>query len=241
MVSICMSYYNRKEQLLKTLESIKQSAVKDYEIIIVDDCSSEDQRLEDIEGINLIRVEKEDKTWVNPSIPYNMAFKQAQGDLVIIQNPECMHVGDVLSHAVENTKKYNYLAFACLSWDKSEFDPNLVPSIQYASPGQCALGWYHHSLYNSRPYHFCSAILKTNLDRLKGFDERLANGLCYDDDDFVRRIQKLGLSIKNINTPYVVHQWHDSGHIYQSNSHALFLDNQKLYGEILSGQVESWS
>jgi glycosyltransferase involved in cell wall biosynthesis len=241
MISICMSYYNRKPQLLKTLESIKQSAYTDYEVIILDDGSADDHRLEDVEGIQLIRIEPEDKSWVNPSVPYNITFSKAKGDIVIIQNPECMHAGDILSYTVENLRKYNYLAFGCLSWDQTEIDLEKVPSITYPSPGQCMLGWYHHSKINCRPYHFCSAIMKSNLDKLRGFDERLAKGLCYDDDDFVRRIQKLGLSIKNIDTPYVIHQWHNSEHIYQTDSHSLFLDNQKLYGQILSGELPSWS
>jgi len=48
MISIAMGYKNRKDLLLRTLESFRKSAVKDYEVILVDDASRDDQRLEDI-------------------------------------------------------------------------------------------------------------------------------------------------------------------------------------------------
>lgn len=45
-LSIVMAYFNRKEQLIMTLESLKKSNYLNKEIIIVDDNSREDQRVE---------------------------------------------------------------------------------------------------------------------------------------------------------------------------------------------------
>jgi hypothetical protein len=131
----------------------------------------------------LIQIHPEDKYWLYPCVPYNMAFAMAKGDIIIIQNPECMHFGDILTYTENNLKKYSYLAFSCLSWDQTPIDLDRAPSISHMAGGQGNLGWYNHSSICPRPYHFCSAIHKSNLDLLKGFDERLAKGLCYDDDD----------------------------------------------------------
>lgn len=239
MISICMAYYNRRDQLAKTIESIKASN-EEYEIILVDDGSEPNQALIDIDspGYRSISSPK-DKTWVNPCIAYNKAISHAKGDIIIIQNPECMHVGNVLKYVKDNLKKYQYMAFSCLSWDQSEYNPNEI--INYPAGGQCQKGWYHHPVYNNRPYHFCCALHKENLNKLKGFDERFKDGPCYDDDDLVRRVQKLGLQIVSPTEPFVVHQWHESGHIYQADSHQRFLNNQQIYNDIISGRLESWS
>ena len=107
MISIVSAYYNRKDLLINTLESLKNSEVKDYEYIVVDDVSSDEHRIEDLQelypNLKVIRINKEDKWWVNPCIPYNIGFKQIKGDIVIIQNPECKHMGDIMKEALKIT------------------------------------------------------------------------------------------------------------------------------------------
>jgi glycosyltransferase involved in cell wall biosynthesis len=246
-----MGYYNRKEQIFKTVQSIADSVEKgEVELVIIDDGSSVEQQLSIPElvqysnlkfNITLQNFKTEEKTWVNPCIAYNKAISLAQGDIIMLQNPECMHVGNVLKYVKENLKKYQYMAFSCLSWDQSEFNLEAAKAVNFPAAGQCQLGWYHHPTYNNRPFHFCCALHKENLTKLRGFDERFKDGPCYDDVDFVRRVQTLGLQIVSPTDPFVVHQWHESGHIYQSDSHQRFLNNQKIYGDILSGALPSWS
>jgi GT2 family glycosyltransferase len=50
--------------------------------------------------------------------------------------------------------------------------------------------------------------MKTDLDKVGGFDERYAKGISYDDDDFLYRVNDKGLSIKIVNDPFVIHQYH---------------------------------
>ena len=45
--------------------------------------------------------------------------------------------------------------------------------------------------------------------KLNGFDERLANGVAYEDNMFLHQIHNLGLRIDFIDDPMVYHQWHD--------------------------------
>jgi glycosyltransferase involved in cell wall biosynthesis len=46
MISIVMSYYNRRQLLFNTLHSIKESKCKSFEVVIVDDAS--DDKIDDI-------------------------------------------------------------------------------------------------------------------------------------------------------------------------------------------------
>jgi hypothetical protein len=59
--------------------------------------------------------------------------------------------------------------------------------------------------------HFCTAITTTNLKKLNGFDERLKDGIAYEDNVFVHQIKNLGLRIDIPDRPMVFHQWHYSG------------------------------
>ena len=110
MISIVMAYYNRQAQLGYTLKTINRSAYKDVEIVIVDDFSAEDEQPELIckqfpeLNFNIIHMRDlvEKKSYCNPCIPYNTGFRASQGDKIIIQNPECCHIGDVISYTAEH-------------------------------------------------------------------------------------------------------------------------------------------
>jgi GT2 family glycosyltransferase len=71
-------------------------------------------------------------------------------------------------------------------------------------------GWFNHYVYRPKNYHWISAIHSSNLHKLNGFDERYADGLQFDDDEFLRRIARLGLDIRMVIEPslFGVHQYH---------------------------------
>lgn len=221
MISVIMAYYNRKSLLLNTLNSIKGEC----EIIVVDDASDDEHQLRDIKGIKLIEIKKEEKTWVNSCMAFNRGFNVASGDIIIIQNPECEHAGDIINYTLNNITDNNYLSFGCYSLPKTNNKTiiNKCVSIEGDS------GWYNHSIYRPYGYHFCSAITKKNLDELGGFDERFANGIDFEDNDILNRIKRKGLEVKIIDSPFVYHQYH-----YNSTHFKNKPSNKKLYDLIVS-------
>jgi mannosyltransferase OCH1-like enzyme/GT2 family glycosyltransferase len=208
-ISIVAAFYNRQALLDKTIESIKASSVKDYEFILVDDAS--DVPLV-CEGARIIRVEKKDKWYTCSSVAFNMGLREATGDVIIIQNPECYHVGDILSYVEKNIQPNVYLSFGCYAIKAEEtvaFHNGVMPILQNRIfTGSDRNGWYNHTRYRPVAYHFCSAILRKDLDRMGGFDERYARGVAFDDDDLIRRIRNRGMVVKIIDDPYVIHQYH---------------------------------
>lgn len=219
MISIVMTYYNRKTQLIATLKSIRKSSFRDYEIIIVDDASSSNERLDDIKDIfnfRLIRIEKQDKWYCNCCIPFNIGISQAKGDIIVLQNPECLHVGDVLSFIQANLTVSTYLAIStyALDKDRSSYVRNRVDNIRLyinnlpQEEYRRKVGWYNHPTYNPTYYHFCSAISASNMRILGGFDERYAHGVAYDDNELVERITRLNLQKIIPTEVFVIHQWH---------------------------------
>lgn len=271
-LSIVTAYYNRKNLFLETLDSIEKSRHRfEIELIVVDDASDEEHRLENIIDnysfpIKLIRQEQKDKWYCNPCIPYNMGFREVSSDLVLIQNPECYHVGDVIDYALQHTDDDNYVAFAAYALDEAqtnELATGISPSYsnEISNEGNVR-GWYNHSVLNPRPLHFASCITKKNLDELGGFDAAYAEGIGFDDDEFLYRIKDKGLRVDISDTPFVFHQCHykedsfekqaqqDQGKLYKN--HALYFEHtlrnykpkivgfSQLHNELKLGNLENW-
>jgi glycosyltransferase involved in cell wall biosynthesis len=251
-ISIVMAYFNRVNQIKNTLRSILESIHKsEVEVVIVDDASRDDHRLESIVcdfdlNIKLIRIEPSDKKWVNACVPFNIGFKNASGDLIIFQNPECIHVGDIISISRNLIRSNLYLNFGCYSTDKvtseklaslTKFDINCVRSILDPMVNRAAItdgenAWYNHPTYRPSGFHFCSAILRDDLIDLGGFDERYSQGVAYDDNDLIARIQRKKMDVTMTFEPFVIHQFHETAPFNKNEN--LILQNKLLFEDMLA-------
>ena len=218
-------------------------------VIIVDDCSDPDQRLDDISNnynfnIKVLRIDPEKKNWYNPCVTYNYGFIHLEADdndVVIIQNPECTHNGDILNHSLTTTTHLNYLVYNCASLNEKQtnqyintgdFGPSLSPdpaSDPNSYDGQVT--WYVHSKFRPKYYHFCSSITYKNLKKLNGFDIRFKSGHGFDDDEFSLRVSRLNLDRQFISKPFVYHLWHERTPL--TNFTKLY-KNRDLYYNILN-------
>ena len=208
-LTIVTTYFNREKQLLKTLYSFQQYNY-DFDIVIVDDNSPEDIQLPELPfEVTILKLKS--KTWINPSpVAFNIGFNyalKANPDIIIIQNAECYHMGNVVGYAIKNVSASNYITFACYSLGKDQnIDLKILNSIGASGNGDSA--WYNHSKYRPVALHFCTAISAENLKRVNGFDERLSMGIGYEDDLFIHQIRMLKLKIEIIDDPFVFHQYH---------------------------------
>lgn len=239
-----MAYYNRLSLLRYTLKTFLQSKETDYEIIIVDDFSDPEH-----DPIHLVyefpmlpikvfklsaRYEKAE--WCNPCVPYNIGFRYSLGDKIIIQNPECCHVGDVISYVNENLTDSDYLSFHCYACTEADL-PILHSGRQIEMPNikdeWFWSGWYNHKEYRPAAFHFASAITRNNLKKLNGFDEKFAHGIGYDDNEFIIRVNRLGLQTKFVEEPMVIHQFHAKIHSFTPDK----ANNEIFYKETKSNKA----
>lgn len=228
MISVVIAYYNRKPQLEVALRTI------DCEnIIIVDDASDEK-----LVGDGVINISKEEKYWLSDgTIPYNRGIARALeigSDIIILQNAECYHVGDVIKYALENTTDDNYISFPCFSLSK---DADLIDAMK--ENNRAVLhngdnGWYNHKEYRPNGYMFCASITANTLRKMNGFDERFSHGVAMADADFVRRLGVMGIKIEIPDAPFVVHQWHYDD-IDPYSIDGMYKRNQDLHKELSEG------
>lgn len=237
-----MAYYNRLDLLRHSLKTFASSSVTDFEVVVVDDFSDPNHSpiilkkefpLINLKIINMAEIVS-DKYYCNPCVPFNEGFRQSCGDMIIIQNPECCHYGDVLEYVVNNLTDDNYLCFNCFAsshkqlTELHEQGTIEVNNAQEINPGgNC---WYVHSQHRPIAWHFTSAISRHNLKQLNGFDERLAFGRCSDDVEFLYRVNHLDLNIQFIESPFVIHQWHPRD--------AATIDDNRLQNTILSFEIK---
>jgi GT2 family glycosyltransferase len=228
-VSIVMTYFERKNQLLNTIKSFSMHGYEGVEVLIIDDGSVEEPvTFEELFllapklDIRVIRIDAAKKNYFNACIPFNMGFAQARGKIIIIQNAECIHIGDVVSYCRKNLDDSKYFSFGCFSIDqeamiqisnKEKFDRIFLEKYISRNKGVTVdgeNGWYNHSVFRPVAYHFTAALTKHNLDLLKGFDIRYANGIGYDDNEILERIRRSEMKIGIIDDVTVLHQWHYS-------------------------------
>lgn len=215
-ICIVVTYFQRQFQLNKTLLSIGKSSHKDFEVIIVDDCSPDDIILPDVNfAVTVIKMK--DKTWTNPEPAYNTGIIEAlkgNPDIVILQNAECYHSGDILTN-VQRITSENYISYGCycLNEETTFKEHNISEIVQSSNIGAVdnfQNAWYNHPVFRPVGYDFCSAITADNLRKLNGYDERFSSGCAYGDDYLIERVKMLELKIEITEYPFVVHQWHYS-------------------------------
>lgn len=192
--SILFPYYSRPE-IKYALDSFKKLYQRtDYEIIIIEDTKNigvlHDELLSIVKNFNMqIKIIQDTKVSYNSASKYNVGAAHATGEILILSNPETIHMGDVLGSLDEHAHFPGfYYIFDCASLDKN---------LDF-------LQWYQHRTIN-RMYHFCSAIAKQDFP---GFNEDFCNGIAYEDDSFISRIKQLGFLIHTIEDPIVGHVDH---------------------------------
>lgn len=246
-ISIVMAYHDRKELLTKTLESLDNNEHNNLEVIVVDDASSDKHRVEHLQKIfkflKVFRIDPDKKTWMNPCIPNNIGFHLATGDVVVIQNPECLHFGDILSDIHSRWEPNKYLVYGCYALDQQKTNmlgtiagndmtsiKNLIePTNDVHLDASVEMNrWYQHSKYSPRCFNFCTAIGKADLDALGGFDDAFAEGIGFDDTEFIDRVVKKGMDVIMFDTPTVIHQWHPYTN-YSGKNWSLHMKNKDIY------------
>jgi glycosyltransferase involved in cell wall biosynthesis len=250
-VSIVTAYKNRWPQFEYTLKTIKKSKYTNFELVVVDDGSDDEHRLEERLKqydfpITLIRIDDNNKFYVNPCIPFNVGFLHATGDVVLMQNPECFHLGQVIAKAA-TIQDNEYLVFSCYNTGKDlsevirgitdadfkQINDSIVPTVDRQAMSCEENAWYNHPIYREAKLHFAAAISRADLNDLGGFDELYAFGVAYDDNDIRDRIIRKGMNITYCTVPIVVHQYHGVGNytehhpvisqLYQAFNQQLFV------------------
>lgn len=210
-----MAHYNRFPLLFNTLQSIfVKHKARNIEVIVVDDGSTKLEGKDKIFEHPITYIQLPQNKWYkNPVIPYNVGIEYSESDIVMIQNPECYHFDNIISHSKNFVNENNYLSYSCYSLPKDKTFENYKTRsnfIEKTSSRNGAEGWYNHSLFRPAGYHFCCSLHRKSLEKIKNFSRDYAWGNWFDDDDFVLKIKKENMEYKIVDDLTVLHQNHYS-------------------------------
>ena len=268
--SVLMPYYDRKT-LYNTLMSFKYhyGNRRDYEVIIIEDQKNTDEKHKDLLNIinvysNCMNIQYYTSNFegFNPTPSFNYASSKSSGEYLIITNPECFHVVNIIGELdkIYSVSPNSYVLCACINvlsisdqindFNKFEFIParmgiDGMKDIPYGDilqlkdvdslKTQDQLDWYQHSIYHNRGLHFCSSISKRKYQEISGFDEKYNQGIGWEDNDFINKIRLGNIEIIYRDDLLVFHQFHKREY-HRKNMHLNAL-NRKFYNEKWSGNL----
>ncbi|MHA1360644.1 MAG: glycosyltransferase family 2 protein [Candidatus Helarchaeota archaeon] len=193
--SILMPYY-RKPMIHNTFVSFlyHYAGREDYEIIVMEDRKNIEEENEHEFLVNTIKnfspslkikhLETTFKPSYAPCRMFNVGAKEASGKFLILTNPECLHLTNILGgfDLVLSKNPNLYVIAAVLNADYNG-NINKFEDFRYQM-----INWYQHSKYRNRRLHFCSVLSKETYNRVGGFDEGYASGFGREDVDFLRTL-----------------------------------------------------
>jgi GT2 family glycosyltransferase len=233
--SLIMPYYKRSTQLRSTLMSLERIYPQrhDYEVILINDAkcavvNQENYLLKNLikefsPKINIRVVQGGSLDSWNPAAAFNQGVEMANGDYMIITNPECVHRSNVLGGLDEEFAKNPncYVVCSCFAIKETDLNPG-----DKLPPGH----WYQHSQYRNVEVHFCSALSRETYEAIGGFDEEYAKGMGFDDDDFRQRLRRAKVPFVHRDDLVVIHLAHPNNKPH--NYLELHTKNKKYYASI---------
>ena len=184
MISVIMPYWNRLELLKRSLARMAEFYPDyDMEIVIADDGSKEECKLDDDYPwkVRILYLPRKDRA-LNPCVPINKAVEISRGYITVLTNPEVLHTKPIFGEMIDELVKFGprgYVIAATWSSDKKK--------------------WYCHSSVTEKKnrmlgrlplppnsgLHFCTMMYKKFYDTIGGFDEAYRHGQGVEDNDFL--------------------------------------------------------
>ena len=101
-------------------------------------------------------------------------------------------------------------------------------------------GWFNHHIHRPCNYNFLSAITIKNLKKIGGFNNKMQNGMWYEDDEILQRIKRI-TNIKLVDdiNYMAIHLFHNGGtaeNVFNQNSRKLRKKNYLILKETINNK-----
>ncbi|MEM8830638.1 MAG: glycosyltransferase family A protein [Cyanobacteria bacterium P01_G01_bin.19] len=182
-ISIVIPAYNAAQTITETIESVQQQTVDDWELIVVNDGST-DNTLEVLQQIVELRLKIISAPNGGVSAARNLGMAQARGQYIAFLDADDLWVADKLELQLEALEQ-NPNAIVAYSWT-CFMDEQQDGYVYHPSPPYQYAGDVYPQLLQRDFIHSGSNTLvrKSALDRVGGFDSRC--DICEDWDMWVR-------------------------------------------------------
>jgi glycosyltransferase involved in cell wall biosynthesis len=230
-VSVIIPSYNRKPVLLRAVRSALDQSIPPFEIIVVDDGSSDGTNETDFLGIDpRIRLIAH-PTNRGGAVARNTGIDAAKGNWVALMDSDDVWLNSKLERQLGALRED-------MADDKALASCNVLKSFDHRAPlpfNDWPPGKQHLSEYfmiDGGTLQTSTLLLPTVLAKQVRFDERLAR---HQDWDFVLRLVQAGAKLRYIHDTLVIYDANDHSHkISAQKSIQPTLDWLKLAGPLIT-------
>jgi teichuronic acid biosynthesis glycosyltransferase TuaG len=113
LISVVMTYFNSRETILDSIDSVKRQTWTDFELILVDNCSTDgtDQLvIEYLDGLGCAVFLKTEFNSGGPAVPRNMGVSAAKGEYVAFIDSDDIWYEDKLEIQIQYADEYDLIA-----------------------------------------------------------------------------------------------------------------------------------
>ena len=186
MISVILPYWKRAEVTHRSLSLYDRNyrGKLDFEVLLVDDGSHDIEA--DYPWLRIIRLPKKDRA-LSPCVPLNRGVSEARGEIISLACPEVMHNTPVLFEMLAELHKTGENGYViAAAWCEEE-------KLWHCHTSLTANGYHGNQKQpKGSGFNFCVLMNKSLWDKTGGFDENYRELFCYDDTDFVNRVEKAG-------------------------------------------------
>jgi GT2 family glycosyltransferase len=234
-VSIVLVLFNRAELTLACLRSIAETVNEEFEVILVDNASSDDtpRLLEHIHGAHIIR-NSENRNFL---LGVNQAVRACRGDYILLLNNDAVLLPGAVRNALRTIRGSSDIG--AVGGKIVLLDGTLQEAGSVIWRDGSCLGYGRGDNPFSPPYMFrrdvdyCSAAFlltsRSAWDQLGGLDETFRPAY-YEETDYCLRLWQRGLRVVYEPTSAVIHyEFASSGSV--SSATELQADHQRIFEE----------
>jgi hypothetical protein len=180
-ISLILPYWDRQEAADKALALLeKHYAALDLEVIVVDDGSPvpfQHTGFNPDARISLRVVRLPEKTHAKATcVPLNRGVEAATNKIIALSGVEMLHHKHVLTQMRDTLL---------------DGDNNTYVSAAVYQPD--TKRWHAHSSLKRAPLNFMTMLHRDLWNRAGGMDEDYREGIAFDDNDFVMRLERAGM------------------------------------------------
>jgi glycosyltransferase involved in cell wall biosynthesis len=189
LVSIIIPVHNGRGHLGKTLDALLASDFVEYEIVVVDDGSSDESaELARARGAKVIRLAAQ----LGPAAARNCGASHASGDILLFVDADVVVRPHTLAHVAAVFREYSDVAAVFGSYDDTPFAQNFI------SQHKNLLHHFVHQQSSPEAATFwagCGAIRRRAFEATGGFDERKYPRPSIEDIELGHRLRRKGFRI----------------------------------------------
>jgi glycosyltransferase involved in cell wall biosynthesis len=202
--SIITPVYNRPQEVRELLETLANLRFRDFELVLVEDGSTEPCRHIVDEFSNKVQIQYHFKAKEGPSLARNFGFEQAKGEYLILFDSDLLIPPDYFEQVTKALANYDWDAFGGPDRAHESFS-DLQKAVNYAMTSLLTTGGIRgntRTLAQYTPRSFNMGLSRKVYETVGGF----INMHPGEDIDFSIRIQKSGFRVGFIPNAFVYHK-----------------------------------